>query len=165
MFQNAKLISLLFLAALFVVSACNKGQKRLEEQALEDDIIMQEYVQNQGLNAEILEVDAFHKIYYTMQVQGSGDNPTLSNSVTVHYRGLFLDGSEFDSSYSSPSGNPVTFPLTNVIRGWQEGIPLFKRGGKGTLIIPSGLAYGPAGQSEIGPNEVLRFDIELFDFD
>lgn len=162
MFKKTKIIGLLFLSAAFILSGCNRSEKRAEAQAEEDDIIIQQYIQDKGWNTMELVVNEFYKIHYTMQVQGSGESPTINSSVTVHYRGLFLDDSEFDSSYG---GDPATFPLSNVIRGWQEGIPLFKRGGKGTLLIPSGLAYGPNGRQPIGPNEVLRFDIELFDFD
>ena len=99
---------------------------------------------------------------YIVETEGSEAKPTTCNSVFVQYRGYLPDGSQFDSS----GGEFTTFSLQSVILGWQEGIPLFGRGGKGTLLIPSYLAYGenpPAG-SIIPGNSVLLFDIELEDF-
>ncbi|HMT35931.1 MAG TPA: FKBP-type peptidyl-prolyl cis-trans isomerase, partial [Chitinophagaceae bacterium] len=81
--------------------------------------------------------------------------------VKVHYKGYKLNGEKFDSSYDR--NEPIDFPLSGVIKGWTEGIPMLEEGGKGTLLIPSHLAYGQNGPpgSKIGPNEVLLFDVEL----
>ncbi len=99
-------------------------------------------------------------IYYIIETEGNGTHPTLSNQVTVHYSGTRLDGFEFDSSYKR--GQPATFPLRGVVQGWQEGIPLFSEGGKGTLLIPSGLGYGARGAgANIPPNTPLVFAVEL----
>lgn len=95
-------------------------------------------------------------------VEGEGDNPTAEDSVKVHYKGTLIDGTEFDSSYGR--GEPVTFPLQGVIKGWTEGLQLMKKGGKARLVIPSELAYGPGGAGEmIGPNATLVFEVELLD--
>ncbi len=95
-------------------------------------------------------------------VEGEGDNPIAEDSVSVHYRGTLIDGSEFDSSYSR--GEPVTFPLQGVIKGWTEGLQLMKKGGKSRLVIPAELAYGPGGAGEmIGPNATLVFEVELLE--
>ncbi|MCI0749623.1 MAG: FKBP-type peptidyl-prolyl cis-trans isomerase [Nevskiales bacterium] len=103
-------------------------------------------------------------LQYEMLVEGSGFMPKPDDEVTVHYKGAFLNGEEFDSSYAR--GEAVTFPLNNVIPGWVEGLQLMKTGGKAKLYIPSSLAYGESGAgSKIGPNETLIFEIELLKID
>jgi FKBP-type peptidyl-prolyl cis-trans isomerase FkpA len=99
-------------------------------------------------------------LQYEMLSQGSGATPKATDKVTVHYKGTLIDGTEFDSSYAR--GQPVTFPLGNVIPGWTEGLQLLKAGGKAKLYIPAGLAYGERGAgAKIGPNETLVFEVEL----
>lgn len=92
---------------------------------------------------------------------GNGDEAKTSSTVTAHYTGaLAKDGTIFESS--KDSGQPATFPLNQVIQGWQLGVPGMKVGGTRRLIIPAALAYGEAGSPpKIGPNEPLVFDIEL----
>ena len=85
--------------------------------------------------------------------------PTSSSYVTVVYKGYLTDGNVFDQSKSTGLG----ISLTNVIKGWQEGIPYFKVGGKGKLLIPSALGYGAQTQGNIPANSVLIFDITLLD--
>jgi FKBP-type peptidyl-prolyl cis-trans isomerase len=99
-------------------------------------------------------------LQYEVMAEGSGAVPKATDKVTVHYKGTLIDGTEFDSSYSR--GQPVTFPLGNVIPGWTEGLQLVKAGGKARLFIPSSLAYGERGAgAKIGPNEALVFEVEL----
>lgn len=99
-------------------------------------------------------------LQYEMLTEGSGAMPKATDKVTVHYKGTLIDGTEFDSSYAR--GQPVTFPLGNVIPGWTEGLQLVKTGGKAKLYIPSSLAYGERGAgAKIGPNETLIFEVEL----
>jgi FKBP-type peptidyl-prolyl cis-trans isomerase FkpA len=99
-------------------------------------------------------------LQYEMLTEGSGAMPKATDKVTVHYKGTLIDGTEFDSSYTR--GQPVTFPLGNVIPGWTEGLQLVKAGGKAKLYIPSALAYGERGAgAKIGPNEALVFEVEL----
>ncbi len=99
-------------------------------------------------------------IQYKVITPGTGKSPSAADSVTVNYRGTLINGTEFDSSYSR--GEPATFGLSQVIKGWQEVIPMMKEGGKWQVFIPSQLAYGPrAVGSTIGPNETLIFEIEL----
>jgi FKBP-type peptidyl-prolyl cis-trans isomerase len=99
-------------------------------------------------------------LQYKVLEKGKGKSPLLQDQVTVHYEGHKIDGTSFDSSYDR--GEPATFPLSNVIRGWQEGLQLMKPGAKYELYIPSGLAYGPQGMPPtIAPDEVLLFTVEL----
>ncbi|MGQ0544730.1 MAG: FKBP-type peptidyl-prolyl cis-trans isomerase [Betaproteobacteria bacterium] len=99
-------------------------------------------------------------LQYEVVAEGKGAAPKASDKVTVHYKGTLIDGTEFDSSYSR--GQPVTFPLANVIPGWTEGLQLLKVGGKAKLYIPPQLGYGERGAgAKIGPNETLVFEVEL----
>jgi FKBP-type peptidyl-prolyl cis-trans isomerase FkpA len=100
-------------------------------------------------------------LYYIITQEGTGDHPNLLSSVTVRYKGYLLDGTVFDQTTGNQT---VTFPLANLIQGWQEGIPLLKKGGKGTFFCPSDLGYGSQQVGSIPPNSVLIFEIELVDF-
>jgi FKBP-type peptidyl-prolyl cis-trans isomerase FklB len=101
-------------------------------------------------------------IQYKVITEGTGTKPTLKDSVVAHYRGTLIDGTEFDSSYKR--GEPATFPLNGVIKGWQEVLPLMPVGSKWQVVIPSELAYGTRGAgASIGPNETLVFEIELME--
>lgn len=93
--------------------------------------------------------------------EGTGEVAQTGDTVTIHYRGWLLDGTSFDSSENR--GQPSTFPLGNLIQGWQLGIPGMKEGGTRRLYIPSDLAYGAAGRTNIPPNSDLVFEIQLID--
>ncbi len=95
-----------------------------------------------------------------MVKEGNGTQPTASSTVRVHYRGMFPDGREFDSSYSR--GEPIEFPLTGVIKCWTEGVALMKVGGAAKLTCPSSIAYGARGAGGvIPPNATLVFEVAL----
>jgi FKBP-type peptidyl-prolyl cis-trans isomerase len=100
-------------------------------------------------------------LQYRHETVGEGDAPTAASTVTVHYRGTLIDGTEFDSSYSR--GEPISFPLGNVIPGWTEGLQLMKPGGKTFFYIPQNLAYGanPNPNGPIPPLAALIFEVEL----
>ncbi len=101
-------------------------------------------------------------VQYAVIQAGSGERPTLNDTVVVHYKGTLINGKEFDSSYSR--GEPATFPVNGVIQGWQEVLQKMKVGAKWRAYIPASLAYGEHGAPpSIGPNETLIFDIELLD--
>lgn len=102
-------------------------------------------------------------LQYEILVKGEGASPSSSARVTVHYRGMSIDGDEFDSSYSR--NTPTDFPLNQVILGWTEGVQLMNVGAKYRFFIPSKLAYGEQGAgSSIGPGSTLIFEIELLKF-
>src|SRR5438094_4291091 len=99
-------------------------------------------------------------LQYKVMKEGNGPQPKATDIVTVNYRGTLMNGTEFDSSYKR--GEPATFPLNGVIKGWTEGVQLMKVGSKYQLFIPSNLAYGDrAVGPDITPNSTLIFEVEL----
>lgn len=104
-------------------------------------------------------------IYYTLENPGDGNgSPSMTDQITAHYHGTLLNGDVFDSSVDR--GQPFSFKLGGVVKGWQQSIPLLSKGGKGKFLIPSGLAYGSRGSGgKIPPNSPLMFEIELIDFE
>ena len=99
-------------------------------------------------------------LVYQSLKDGSGAVPAATDTVKVHYRGTFLDGREFDSSYKR--GEPTEFPLNRVIPCWTEGVQMMKPGGKAKLTCPPAIAYGERGAgSVIPPNATLNFEVEL----
>ncbi len=97
--------------------------------------------------------------YEVLKSGKGGQHPTKSDRVKVHYEGTLIDGTIFDSSYQR--GEPIEFPLTGVIRGWTETIPLMSVGDTWKIYIPAHLAYGERGQGSIQPNATLIFKVEL----
>jgi FKBP-type peptidyl-prolyl cis-trans isomerase FklB len=98
-------------------------------------------------------------LQYKILTPGTGPKPTATDSVVCNYRGTLLDNTEFDSSYKR--GQPATFPVTGVIKGWTEALQLMPVGSKWQLFIPSDLAYGERGRPPIEPNAMLVFELEL----
>jgi len=99
-------------------------------------------------------------LQYKVITEGSGAKPTATDTVTVNYRGTLINGKEFDSSYKR--GQPATFPVNGVIKGWTEALQLMAVGSKYQLFIPADLAYGDRGAgADIGPGETLIFEVEL----
>jgi len=124
-----------------------KGQKFLEENKSKPGIKVTE----SGLQYEILE-------------QGKGKKPALTDKVKCNYKGTLIDGTVFDSSYDR--GQPATFGVNRVIKGWTEALQMMPVGSKWKLYIPAELAYGERGAgADIGPNETLIFEIELLDIE
>jgi FKBP-type peptidyl-prolyl cis-trans isomerase FklB len=100
-------------------------------------------------------------LQYKVITPGTGPMPTPDATVTVNYRGTFINGTEFDSSYKR--GQPAQFPVGGVIHGWTEALMQMKVGSKWQLFIPSELAYGEQGNRGIPPNSTLIFEVELLD--
>ena len=99
-------------------------------------------------------------LQYKIITAGTGPKPAETDSVVCNYRGTLLDGTEFDSSYKR--GQPATFPVNGVIKGWTEALQLMPVGSKWQLFVPPDLAYGARGAGgEIGPNATLLFEVEL----
>jgi FKBP-type peptidyl-prolyl cis-trans isomerase len=107
-------------------------------------------------------------LYYVITQEGTGNSPAVGDEVSMNYTGMFLDGNKFDSNVDSSFGHvtPLNFPLGQgrVIRGWDEGVMLLKKGTKAKFILPSVIGYGANGSGKIPANAILQFDVELLDF-
>lgn len=100
-------------------------------------------------------------LQYEVLVAGNGQSPTATDTVTCHYRGTFIDGKGFDNSYDR--GQPISFPLSGVIKGWTEGLQLMKTGSKYKFYVPYQLGYGEYDYMSIPGGSVLIFEVELID--
>jgi len=151
-----RLIFVLTLLPVLFLSACSKDDDERNQTEIDREQILQHLADN-NIDAEEHESGLF----YLITREGNGEKPGIQNEVTVKYKGSLLNGTVFDQTNGDDS---ITFPLGNLIPGWQIGIPLIDKGGAGTLFLPSALGYGPQGVGSIPPNSVLIFDIELVDF-
>lgn len=143
-------------ALFMLLSACKKDET---DYAPIDKKIIEDYLSAKGLTATGSTTSG---IYYIIAKAGGQNHPNASSAVSVNYKGYLTNDTVFDESYSA--GTPSSFQLSSVIAGWQEGIPLFGVGGKGTLLIPSELGYGATEKTGIPAHSVLIFDIELVDY-
>ncbi|HUH28030.1 FKBP-type peptidyl-prolyl cis-trans isomerase [Gelidibacter sp.] len=134
------------------LTACNKSDDNVDYKEKNNEEIIA-YINKNNLDAQ----KSDSGLYYIIDELGSGEQPVASSKVTVAYKGYFLDGKTFDQS----DANGISFGLQQVIKGWTEGITYFKEGGKGKLLIPSHLGYGPKGRPGIPGGSVLIFDIHL----
>ncbi|MFK7799673.1 MAG: FKBP-type peptidyl-prolyl cis-trans isomerase [Aureispira sp.] len=142
-------ILFLLLGSLLAFSACEK--ENIDEVAL-----IERYIETNNLDAK----EGPEGLYYVIEREGTGIQAAgVYSEVSVNYVGRLINGTEFDRSGSTA----FTTTLDRVIKGWQYGIPFFKVGGSGKLIIPSALGYGTRGAGSIPANSVLVFDIELVD--
>lgn len=136
------------------IAACKKTPSE-KEQARMDREEIEEYITKNDLDADT----TASGLYYVINNIGTGEFPNEDDDVVVRYKGYFTSGSVFDQS----DDIGAQFNLQQVIAGWTEGIPLFRQGGEGVLLIPSRLGYGPQGNSSIPGGSVLIFDIKLLD--
>ena len=150
-------------------AALERFEKRMQEREREFAARMAEVAKtNKAKSAEFMKANAVKPgvktltsgLQYEVLKTGAGPRPTADDTVSTHYRGTHVDGSEFDAT--DPTGEPATFPLRGVVPGWQEALPLMGVGSKWRLYVPPELGYGEEGSPPvIEPNEVLIFEIEL----
>ena len=147
------------------IAAAQKILQRASEEAHK-----KEAAENLAKETEFLEKNAKNEgvkttesgLQYEVITEGTGNLPVDTDTVKVHYKGMLLDGTVFDSSYDR--GNPVEFPLNAVIAGWKEGLQLMKAGSKYKLYIPSKIGYGERGVPQVIPaNSTLIFEVELLE--
>ena len=123
-----------------------------------DKAIIEKYLTDNSLTAQ----STSSGLYYIIEKAGGENHPTINSYVSANYKGYLTTGVVFDESYSS--GQPSTFALTSVIKGWQEGLQLIGVKGKIKLLVPSALAYGSEAKTGIPANSVLIFEVELVEF-
>lgn len=144
----------LFPVLILVFASCKKNStSSTTSQATLDQQAITKYISDHTLTAQ----STSDGLYYVIEQPGNSVRPLSTSTVVVKYKGYFTDGTVFDKS---PDAGTEIY-LGNSIPGWQEGIPLFKKGGIGKLLIPSALGYGTTGTTGIPANSVLIFDITL----
>ncbi len=143
----------LALPIVFLFAGCEEDQPNQFETNRQ---LIEAYLEENQLTAR----EHSSGLFYIIDEPGSGGSPNVNSEVLVNYKGYLLDGSVFDETY----GTPRTFFLRQVIQGWQIGIPLLQKGGKGRFFIPSYLAYGATSRPGIPPNSILIFETELINF-
>lgn len=149
------------LVALTLFISCNKNKEVTNEAVKEEtvDIVAKnekeitDYIAKNKLKAE----KSDSGLYYVITEPGTGAQPTATSNVTVAYKGYFTNGSVFDESTDAG----ISFGLDQVIKGWTEGIPHFKTGGSGILLVPSHLGYGNETMGPIPGGSALIFDVKL----
>lgn len=152
-----------------IAAALEGFEARMRDQEREFAKRMAEVAKvNKAKAAEFLKANAAKEgvitlpsgLQYEILEAGAGPSPEPDDTVATHYRGTHLDGKEFDAT--DPKGEPATFPISGVVPGWQEALPLMKVGARWRLYVPPELGYGEEGSPPvIEPNEVLVFEIEL----
>lgn len=142
---------ILFALALTLFISCSK-EKEVDYVAKNEQEIIA-YIAKNNLTAQ----KSNSGLYYIINEPGTGEQPTQNSNVTVAYKGYFTNGTVFDESTSEG----VSFGLQQVIKGWTEGIPYFKEGGSGILLVPAHLGYGNNDNSSIPGGSVLIFEVKL----
>lgn len=146
-----QLLSALVALTLFI--SCSNDKEENVDYVAKNDKEITDYIAKNNLTAQKSESG----LYYVINEPGTGTQPTASSNVTVAYKGYFTNGSVFDQS----SADGISFGLNQVITGWTEGIPYFKTGGSGILLIPAHLAYGNYDYRGIPGGSVLIFEVKL----
>lgn len=145
------------LMALTFFVSCTSSDKEVlppaKDYTAENDKEITDYLTKNNLTATKTSTG----LYYIIKEPGTGAQPTANSTVTVAYKGYFTNGNTFDQSGAAG----ISFPLSGVIKGWTEGIPYFKEGGSGVLLIPAHLGYGSYTRGSIPGGSVLLFDVKL----
>jgi FKBP-type peptidyl-prolyl cis-trans isomerase len=156
-----------FLALIIGLTLFSCGQHKEQEENLMDQPVekkpsareqIEAYVKKNNLKGEFTPSG----LYVVIEKPGTGNGfPNATSTVKAEYSGYFLNGEVFDAS---KPGQPIEFPLNQVIPGWTEGLQKLKKGGKAKLIIPAELGYGERGAGPIPPGSILAFDVTLVDW-
>jgi peptidylprolyl isomerase len=153
-----KFIVLVVVIALVIFYFARSSVNKKE--AVENIAIGKDFLTTNKANQDVVETAS--GLQYQVLQKGQGNvHPSASSSVKVHYHGLLLDGSVFDSSVER--GEPISFPLNQVIKGWTEGVQLMVVGDKFKFFIPSELAYGNRSTGKITAGSLLIFEVELLE--
>jgi FKBP-type peptidyl-prolyl cis-trans isomerase FkpA len=145
------LLSALLALTLFI--SCSEDKEAEVDYVAKNDKEITDYIAKNNLTAQ----KSDSGLYYVITEPGTGAQPTASSNVTVAYKGYYTNGTVFDQS--KPEG--ISFGLNRVIKGWTEGIPYFKTGGSGILLVPAHLGYGNDNYNGIPGGSVLIFDVKL----
>jgi FKBP-type peptidyl-prolyl cis-trans isomerase FkpA len=148
-----KSILLALVSILFVSCLSDGGTSKPVDYTVQNEKEIVDYIAKNKLTAQKTDSG----LYYVVNEAGTGAQPAVTSTVTVAYKGYFTNGNVFDQS----TAQGISFGLNQVIKGWTEGIPHFKEGGNGILLIPSHLGYGSNGSGPIPGGSVLIFDVKL----
>jgi len=143
------------LSALLVMTlliSCSKDKDENIDYTAKNEVEIKAYIAKNNLTAQRSNTG----LYYVINAAGTGTQPTATSNVTVAYKGYYTNGTVFDQSSTG-----ISFGLNQVIKGWTEGIPYFKTGGNGILLVPAHLAYGSSNYNGIPGGSVLIFDVKL----
>lgn len=141
------------LAFTLFISCNSNDEPKKTDYTVENEKEIVDYIAKNKLTAQRTDSG----LYYVINEPGDGAQPTASSNVTVAYKGYYSNGNIFDQS----KAEGISFGLNQVIKGWTEGIPYFKVGGSGILLVPSHLGYGPFDYNGIPGGSVLIFDVKL----
>jgi len=147
--MNFRFLTIAFFALIF--ASCNKDDSQAQLAA--DVAIIEQYLEDNNLTAEEYDLG----LYIIKNPEGNGNRPNSTSNVLIRYRGYLPNGAEFDESWNTAAN----FNLTGTIEGWRKGIPQFREGGRGTILMASYLGYGENSIRIIPSNSVLIFDIDL----
>lgn len=145
--------SALLAMTLFISCSSDNNEPTKTDYTAENEKEITDYITKNNLTAQ----KTNSGLYYVINEAGTGTQPTAKSNVTVAYKGYYTSGKVFDQSNAAG----ISFNLSQVIAGWTEGIPFFKTGGSGILLVPSHLAYGPFDYRGIPGGSVLIFDVKL----
>jgi len=143
------------LSALLIMTlliSCSKDKDENIDYTAKNEVEIKAYIAKNNLTAQRSNTG----LYYVINAAGTGTQPTATSNVTVAYKGYYTNGTVFDQSSTG-----ISFGLNQVIKGWTEGIPYFKTGGNGILLVPAHLAYGSSNYNGIPGGSVLIFDVKL----